>query len=299
MAPRAGRPRASRSASRSRRRRSSRSSTSWSASWSSPSRRGPDAQIDQRLVRFASAAPAARRPAAGLAASTRAATRDRPFGAPVLVWTVAAGRDGPREPDDARPAGRAHTTSRSPSRPRSTAPRCASPARRPASDHVVVAQSMEPVDDAQRTIVLGELLIAPFLLGRGVPRRRGHRPASGGADRGGSPAPGRVHRRRLARAADAAVGHRGAHDASRWRRIATSRGTERRSRASTASRSGCAGCSRTCCGSPASTRRRRRRYSRAGGPRGRSRRRPRTGSRPSPRRAHLDLAVASAAGSRS
>ena len=46
---------------------------------------------------------------------------------------------------------------------------------------------------------------------RRVPGRGRHRAAGRGADRARASAPARVHRRRLARAAHAAVGHRGAH----------------------------------------------------------------------------------------
>ena len=47
---------------------------------------------------------------------------------------------------------------------------------------------------------------------RRLPRRGRDRPAGRRADRAGPRPPARVHRRRVARAADAAVGHRGAHE---------------------------------------------------------------------------------------
>jgi len=89
----------------------------------------------------------------------------RPFGAPILTWTVAA--DGTATPcSTSTPALTSDLTSVT--GPQSatidgTAVRIAG--QRVGSVYVIVAQETQQVSDAQRTIIVGVLLIAPFLLG--------------------------------------------------------------------------------------------------------------------------------------
>ncbi len=89
----------------------------------------------------------------------------RPFDAPVLIWRVAA--DGTATPlDSSSPALPADLT-------RVVGPQSAAidgndmriAGRQVGSAYVVVAQSTSQITDAQKTIVFGWLLIAPFLLG--------------------------------------------------------------------------------------------------------------------------------------
>jgi signal transduction histidine kinase len=89
---------------------------------------------------------------------------ERPFGAPLLAWTI--------DPDD-----QVHGGPNTPTLPQNlydvgdptTATIAGTEVRLAGTtigdDRVIVAQSMDQVSDAQRTIVLGELIIAPFLLG--------------------------------------------------------------------------------------------------------------------------------------
>ncbi len=89
---------------------------------------------------------------------------DRPFGAPFLAWTidetgaVHGPPNAPTLPDDLYDVADPTTAVIA-----GTELRLAGTAV--GDDRVVVAQSMEQVTDAQRTIVLGELVIAPVLLG--------------------------------------------------------------------------------------------------------------------------------------
>jgi signal transduction histidine kinase len=89
---------------------------------------------------------------------------DRPFGAPLLAWTidedgqVHTGASTPALPDELYDVDQPTTATVG-----GTEVRLAGIAI--GDDRVVVAQSMEQVSDAQRTVVFGELLIAPFLLG--------------------------------------------------------------------------------------------------------------------------------------
>ena len=123
------------------------------------------AQVDQRLV-----ASFGRLPAGGDDAPPPGGhydpggDPDRPFGAPLLAWTIDEN-------------GVVHTASTTPTLPdelhnvtepttavvEGTELRLAGTAV--GDDHVVVGQSMEQVNDAQRTIVIVELVIAPILLG--------------------------------------------------------------------------------------------------------------------------------------
>jgi signal transduction histidine kinase len=89
---------------------------------------------------------------------------DRPFGAPLLAWTidedaqVHGGPNTPALPDDLYDVDQPTTATIA-----GTELRLAGTAI--GDDRVIVGQSMEQVGDAQRTIVVGELVIAPFLLG--------------------------------------------------------------------------------------------------------------------------------------
>ena len=164
--------------------------------------------------------------------------------------------------------------------------RCGSPGARSATTTSSSASRWSTVDDAQPTIILGRAAhrarscssscsSAPSSIGRRVAAPIEARP----------PAPARVHRRRLARAADAAVGHRGPHQprARAGRATPTWYRTALRARRPRVA-SGCAGCSRTCSGWPGSTPTRGPARRGAGRPRASSPRRPPTGSRSSPRR---------------
>lgn len=119
-------------------------------------------QIDQRLTQSFDRLP----PGDGPQGSPPDPGRDpgRPYGAPFLMWFVAA--DGTVVASSATPdlpAGLETVTDPVTATIDGTPIRVAGTiagARR-----VIVAQSMELVADAQRTIVLGVLLIAPFLLG--------------------------------------------------------------------------------------------------------------------------------------
>jgi signal transduction histidine kinase len=89
---------------------------------------------------------------------------DRPYGAPLLAWTVdedGVAQGGPGTPT--LPADLYDVDAPTTATIGSTEVRLAGTTI--GDDRVIVAQSMEQVSDAQRTIVLGELLIAPFLLG--------------------------------------------------------------------------------------------------------------------------------------
>jgi signal transduction histidine kinase len=88
---------------------------------------------------------------------------DRPFGAPLLVWTVEA--DGfvlavTSTPD--LPADLVSVTGPVTATIDGTQVRVAG--AQVGDDHVVVAQAMDSVSDAQRTLVIGWLLVAPILL---------------------------------------------------------------------------------------------------------------------------------------
>ena len=119
-------------------------------------------QIDQRLTQSFDRLP----PGDGPQGSPPDPGRDpgRPYGAPFLMWFVAA--DGTAVASSSTPglpAGLETVTDPVTATIDGTQMRVAGTiagARR-----VIVAQSMELVADAQRTIVLGVLLIAPFLLG--------------------------------------------------------------------------------------------------------------------------------------
>jgi signal transduction histidine kinase len=119
-------------------------------------------QIDQRLTQSFGRLPPSGAPPDGPVDPGR--DPGRPFGAPFLVWTIHP--DGtvlslagtPDLPADLREVG-GPTTATIDGTPMRIA------GRDVGADRVVVAQAMDSVTDAQRTIVLGELLIAPFLLG--------------------------------------------------------------------------------------------------------------------------------------
>jgi signal transduction histidine kinase len=120
-------------------------------------------QIDQRLTQsFGRLPPSGSQPGGGPVDPGR--DPGRPFGAPFLSWTI-------------RPDGTVMASESTPSLPVElrviSSPTTAVidgaqvrvAGRQVGTDYVVVAQAMDQVTDAQRTILLGELLIAPFLLG--------------------------------------------------------------------------------------------------------------------------------------
>lgn len=120
------------------------------------------AQIDARLTRSFDRLP----PDAGPDVVPPDPGRDpgRPYGAPFLIWFVEA--DGTAVGNSTTPklpAGLETVTAPITATIDGTAMRVAGVDD--GDRHVIVAQAMDLVVDAQRTIVLGELLIAPFLLG--------------------------------------------------------------------------------------------------------------------------------------
>ena len=222
----AGRPVASRSGSPSPRPRSSRSAYLVVCSPSSPS---STQNLTRRSTAGSPSASSTSRhgpPSAGAATTTRRRGGPR-FGPPLLVWTVA------------RTVGRART------RPTRSCPASTSTSTGPTTVTIGDDAGPDPgradrrrlrgrrpdastaVAQAQDQVILAELVIAPILLivvflgavaiGRRVaaPIERARRP------------PARVHRGRLARAADAALGHRGPDEprprAARERRLVSDR----------------------------------------------------------------------------
>ena len=118
-------------------------------------------QVDQRLAQsFQRLPPDGRPPDTGYDPG-----RDpgRPFGAPFLVWTiqpdgtVLADPTTPELPADLHDVVGPVTATIDGSTMRVAG-------RSVGGDQVVVAQSLDVVSDAQRTIVIGEAIIAPFLL---------------------------------------------------------------------------------------------------------------------------------------
>ncbi len=113
-------------------------------------------QIDARLASAFNSPPGGGgRPGGG--------PRDRPFGPQVFVWTIA--RDGtvtkdvntPDLPAEYADVSRPQTATISDEQVRIAG-------RQVGPDRIVVAQSMSSVEDAQRTILVGTLAIAPLLL---------------------------------------------------------------------------------------------------------------------------------------
>jgi len=121
------------------------------------------AQIDQRLAESFNRIPHDGGPQGG-GPMDPGHDPGRPFGAPFLTWVV-------------QPDGTVIATSSTPSLPSElhgvTDPQTTTiggtqlriAGQDVGASHVVVAQAMDQVADAQRTIILGWLLIAPFLLG--------------------------------------------------------------------------------------------------------------------------------------
>lgn len=89
----------------------------------------------------------------------------RPFGAPVLIWTISSSGKitaiGAQTP--ALPAGL--QTVAAPQTATIDGQQMRVAGQQVGPNYIVVAQSVEQVSDTQKTIVLGVLLIAPFLLG--------------------------------------------------------------------------------------------------------------------------------------
>ena len=244
------------------------------------------AQIDDRLSRSGAGSRRRRGAAAGRPAVRRPARRPA-VRAPVLVWTISP--DGTvvtdtTGPDAARSDARRSSRARRPSRSTARDVRRGRGHRR-ATTHVVVGQTLgQRLATAQSTIILAELVIAPILLavvflGAVAIGRRVAAPIE------------RARRRQLEFTADASHELRTplsvieaqtslALAQDREPSLVPARVRARRPRepADAPARS------RTCCGSPGSTPRRRAGRG-AGGPRRPGSRRPPTGSRSSPRRA--------------
>ena len=123
------------------------------------------AQIDQRLVQsFTRLPPSGTGPGGGGGPLDPGHDPGRPFGAPFLAWTVAPdGTVSAAASAPGLPTELVHVTGPQTATIDGTQVRVAG--QQVGTDFVVVAQSMEQVTDAQRTILLAELLIAPFLLG--------------------------------------------------------------------------------------------------------------------------------------
>ena len=209
-------------------------------------------QIDQRITRVLRPAAARRRRAGRRTVRPAAAGPARRGAAPPLAGRVRRQRPDARPSNPALPAELAGVVGPDDG-VRSAASTCGSPAGRSATTGWSSGSRSSRSYDTRSTVILAELLIAPILLaavffGAVAIGRRVAAPIERGP-----PPPARVHRRRVARAAHAARGHRGPHEprarpAARRRLV-----PDRRSCGSTSSRSGCAGCSRTSSGWPGST----------------------------------------------
>ena len=118
-------------------------------------------QIDQRLVAsFGRLPPDGREPDSPF---DPGGDPDRPFGAPLLVWTVEtngsvlAVASTPGLPADLTAVTGPVTATIDGTQVRIAGAQVG-------DDHVVVAQAMDSVNDAQRTLLVGWLLVAPILL---------------------------------------------------------------------------------------------------------------------------------------
>jgi signal transduction histidine kinase len=124
-------------------------------------------QIDDRLTGFLANAPTAR-PSDGGAGSddVRAGAEDRPFGAPILTWRISGTGTttyiGPSNYAVDLPAADTSIGAPQTVSINGTALRMAG--RQVGSAYFVTAQTLAGVSDAQNTLVLTEVLIAPFLL---------------------------------------------------------------------------------------------------------------------------------------
>jgi len=88
---------------------------------------------------------------------------DRPLGQERAIWTISAdGSVATDQPDLVLPAGSRAVTSPTTISIDGLPLRIAGASI--GDDHVIVGESLEPVDDARMTVVLGEILIAPVLL---------------------------------------------------------------------------------------------------------------------------------------
>ena len=139
------------------------------------------AQIDARLTQ-SFRAPPAHGPAVGWWLRGSGPRPRAAVHVPSLAWTIRA-RMGVRRSRPARrrdlPTGLYTVTAPQTATIDGTQFRVAG--QRVGSSYVVVAQAMNQVTDAQGTIILGELIIAPILFRPRV-RRRGRRAAGGGTD---------------------------------------------------------------------------------------------------------------------
>ena len=119
------------------------------------------AQIDHRLTESLQRLPSGGPPPTGLYEDR---DPDRPFGAPLLFWTIKAngsvvsGDTTPALPDELRSVEAPVTATLG-----ATTLRLAGATM--SGTRIVVAQAMDGVGDAQHTILFGWLVIAPFLLG--------------------------------------------------------------------------------------------------------------------------------------
>ena len=119
-------------------------------------------QVDQRLAQSFGRLPPG---GSGRGGGPQDPGRDpgRPFGLGFLAWTI--GPDGTVEKDSTTPDLPAELRAvGAPTTATIDGVQVRIAGQAVGDDRVVVAQSMEQVTDAQRTIVLGELLIAPFLM---------------------------------------------------------------------------------------------------------------------------------------
>ena len=161
------------------------------------------------------------RPAAGASPAAIDPEKETAFGPVLYVWTIHPDgatfsnyADSPRLPVDPRSITSPQTLNVAGTNLRVTGEQVG-------ARYVVAGESMEAIEETQSTLTVAMLAIAPFLIaavffGAVLIGRRVAAP-----DRGRTPAPARVHRRRLARAAHAALRDRGAHEpGARGRSIA-------------------------------------------------------------------------------
>jgi signal transduction histidine kinase len=122
------------------------------------------AQIDGRLTQTFTRLPPAGQPSGGGFADP-GHDPGRPFDAPFLVWAIRADGTLPAKASTTPDLPTALYAVSSPQTATIGGTQFRVAGQRVGSSYVVVAQAMNQVTDAQATIILGELFIAPILLG--------------------------------------------------------------------------------------------------------------------------------------
>ena len=241
----------------------------------------------RRTERWSTRAPG--RPARPCHPTVAPSRQPLPFGRERAIWFIAADGSVTSDRDDLElPAAYRDVTS--PRDHRHLGDRAAHRRPDPADGHMVVGESMEPVDEARTSVVLGLLAHRAHPPAGRLPGLAGRRTAGGHAHRASAPASAGLHRRCLARAAHAALGHRGQRRAGAGRRSGQRLVPRTPSSACRPSRAACDGSSRSCSGwrgsTPCSSR-----QSASRSTSGSSSSRPPTASRPLPRVARQSLEV--------